>query len=286
MIPKPICRSLWYIFGWKTYIEKHLTDQPLEMHSKYNSFIISVENGDVKLRVKKLPQDEIKVPRAGIRLLKEGHQCGPIGIADFRVERLNFDQIMRGLHIFLSGLPLDRTMKIQTSWDALRKKLCDLPSKVDSFPSMKLTNLPKFEEDTPVVPEALVQTNDIPEIRGELYPENPVLNMQLEDEVQVGMDICVYTKEEKSRPWLGRVVKLLGEKKFIIHWYTRKTSKSTLFKALNNSDGSPSLTELDNDTVMFWMVSEPQSRKENSFSVSSYWLQTIMLEYKEMDGKL
>ena len=73
MIPKAICRSLLYIFSWKSYISDELSDPPLVNHSKYNSFLVSMEGGNAKLRAKKLPQDRELVPRAGIRLLKEGH---------------------------------------------------------------------------------------------------------------------------------------------------------------------------------------------------------------------
>ena len=81
MVPKAICRSLLHTFGWKSFIEDHLSDPPLDNHSRYNSFLISKEDGNAKLRAKKLPQDVQLVPRAGIRLLKEGHPFGPIGIA-------------------------------------------------------------------------------------------------------------------------------------------------------------------------------------------------------------
>ena len=45
------------------------------------------------------------------------------------------------------------------------------------------------------------------------------------------------------------------------------------------------LAELDYETVMFWMMSEPQSRTDNSFSLSPYWLETIEREYEVYDDK-
>ena len=100
MIPKPICRTLWYTFGWKSYISDHLASPALENHSKFNSFLISREDGEAKLRAKKLPQDSQLVPRAGIRLLKEGHDLEAVGASEFRIEKINFDKIMKGIKIY------------------------------------------------------------------------------------------------------------------------------------------------------------------------------------------
>ena len=284
MIPKAICRSMLFTYGWKDFITDHLSDIPLENHSKYNSFIITSENGLAKLRLKKLPQDSVLVPRAGIKLLKTGHPYDSVGVSDFRIERLNFDKIMRGLNVYMNGLQLEEKMRIQGSWDNLRKTLEDLPKLIGTFPKMDLKIFPRVSNEVPVVPDQLNFSDDLPEVRGELYPEE-VVEGHLEDEVSVGMDVCIYTKDKKSRPWMGRIVQVLDNKRFLLQWYGRKSSRSTVFNALKNVDGSPYLTELDNDTVMFWMISEPQSRKPSSFSVSNYWMETIRVEYQEMDEK-
>ena len=283
MTPKAVVRKLDVIYNWKGFVEEQLSEVPLENHSKYNSFLLSREDSEVKLRAKRLPQDEQLVPRAGIKLMKTGHSYGPVKIANLRVERLNFDLVMRGLNVYLSDKPLDERMRIQSSWDALRKSLLDLPSKVESFPKMILTDLPQVKIAAPSVPRSLVNGKDLPDIKGELFPERAVMDAHLEDEVREGMDVCIFTKDKRTRPWLGRILKILKNKKFILQWYARKSSRSTEFKALTNADGSPSIAELENSTVMFWMISEPQSRKPDRFSVSNYWLLTIMKEYEEID---
>ena len=95
------------------------------------------------------------------------------------------------------------------------------------------------------------------------------------------MDVVVYTDEQKGRPWTGRIVKLKESGNLLIHWYTRKTVRSKMFSALTNTDGSPSLSEIERGSVMFWMMSENQ--REDSFTLSSYWLETIRLEYECLD---
>jgi hypothetical protein len=284
MIPKAICRSLLYIFSWKCFIINQLSDPPLENHSKYNSFLILMEDGKAKLRAKKLPQDTQLVPRAGIRLLKEGHGYGPVGPAEFRIEKLNFDKIMRGLNIYLSKLPMEGRMRIQTSWDNLRATLEGLPKRSVNMEKMDLTEFPRLTEEVPSLPEHLCVVDETPQLTGDLFPEE--INFgHLEDEVALGMDVCIYTEDKRWRPWLGRIVKILENKQFVLQWYCRKSVRSSVFTALQNKDGSPSLAELDNDTVMFWMISEPQSRTVNTFSLSPYCLKTIEREYEEMDRK-
>ena len=284
MTPKAICRSLQYIFSWKKFISEQLADPPLTHHSKYNSFLISLEDGNAKLRAKKLPQDTQLVPRAGIRLMKEGHSYGPVGPAEFRTDKVNFDRLMRGLTVFLSKLPMEEKMRIQTSWDCLRARLEGITRKSENLEKMSLTDFPKLKLEVPTLPNHLCEEEETPQLTGDLFPEE--INFgHLEDEVSPGMDCCIYTEDKRSRPWLGRIVKIIDKKHFVLQWYSRKSVRSSLFKAMLNKDGSPLLVELHNDTVMFWMLSEPQSRTENSFSVSPYCLLTIEREYEEMDRK-
>ena len=48
--PKPIVRTLEYIYDWKTVISPRLAYPQLANHSKYNSFLITRENGKGVLR--------------------------------------------------------------------------------------------------------------------------------------------------------------------------------------------------------------------------------------------
>jgi hypothetical protein len=284
MNPKPKCVRLWFIFGWNKYITPQLSDPPLSNHSKYNSFVISMEDGEAKFRGKKLPQHSELVPRAGIRLLKPNHGYGPVGPADFRVEKIKFDSIQKGINIFLAKLPLEQRMSITTSWDALRSTLEGLPKRSENLPKMILTDFPLQTEVIVSAPSHLVTEDDTPQLTGDLYPEE-IVNGSLEDEAAVDMDVCIYTEDKRWRPWLGRIVKLLENKRFVLQWYCRKSVRSSIFYAMNKPDGSPYLNELSNDSVMFWMMSEPQSRKSNSFSLSPYSLQTIQREYEEIDQR-
>ena len=284
MTPKPECHHLWYIFGWKTYVDDILANTPLQNHSRFNSFSISFENETAKLRGKRLPQDTEFVPRAGIRLLRQDHDNLPVGPAEFRIEKIEFDKIFRGLSIFLSKISLERKMSIQSSWDRLREKLEGLPRRSSQLEKMKIADFPRQSEEIVIIPQHLQPPVDTHELRGELCPE-VIGDGHIDEEIAEGMDVCIYSEEKQGRPWVGRIVQILDNRQFKLQWYERKTVRSREYTASKRYDGSPYLAELDYDMVMFWLISEPQSRTSNGFSLSSYWLKTIEREYAEYDRR-
>ena len=48
--PKPVCKSLEYIFGWKDFVTPWLSAPQLANHSKYNSFSFHQKEGRAVLR--------------------------------------------------------------------------------------------------------------------------------------------------------------------------------------------------------------------------------------------
>ena len=76
--PAPVCVDLDYIFSWKEFIGPNLADPPLKNHSMYHSFIVAKEEDVVKFRAKRYPQDKEYVPRAGLKVVKEGVQFIPV----------------------------------------------------------------------------------------------------------------------------------------------------------------------------------------------------------------
>ena len=284
MQPKPSTHELLYAFGWKDHITSSLSDPALANHTKYNSFILTKENGLVKFKAKKLPQNPATdyVPKSGINLLKDwSHGCKHIGPADFRVDRINFDGIDRGIQKFLSRKPLQRKMEVSTSWDNLRARLEALPRRMD-LKHMKLTEFPKQDDNIDHANADLNTVEELPPLIGDMYPEDVHIGC-IDDEVQVNMDVCLYTKDKRWRPWMGRVVKLCGDGYIDVHWYKRRSRKENMFDAAHNPDGSPCIDQVSKDSVMFWMISDPVSRTENSFSVTSYSLLTIKREYETVD---
>ena len=283
--PNPICRNLDFIYDWKNFILDQLTNPPLKYQSKYNSFLFTVEHRDnqrqIVFRAKKLPQDSEMVPRAGIRLIKESTEFDPVGCAEYRIEKINFSEIMKGIHIFLSKQPLQERMNVTASWDRLKDRLEGLPRRSESFPKMNLHQLPKQLQEVLQVPDYLLDKEDEgTELTGDLYHEE-VAEGDLDSEIAPGMDLCVYTTEKQGRPWVGRVLELLEDKRFLIHWFTRKTVRSKKFEALNNKDESRNISEMENGSVMIWQMSE--NRTQTSFTLSNFWLEDIAREYDVLD---
>ena len=282
--PKPVCRTLLHIYDWKNFITPKLSNPPLVNHSRYHAFLIQKEDGKVKFRGKYLPQlpDSEFEPRSGIRLIKEDTTFEePVGAAEFRVEDIRFEDIFKVIQKKTFNLPLDEKMRIISSWENLKKKLQSLPGKMDNLKKMKLEELPKQSvinlAPTPdYLRDAALSVENT--LSGDVYDEEP-LEGDL-SEVGVGSDVCVYTENQKGRPWVGRVVELLANKQFIIHWFCR-VGRSMVFEAMREPDGSPALSTIELDSIMFWEMSV--KRSEDKFSLPSYWLETIKMEYAKLD---
>ena len=101
------------------------------------------------------------------------------------------------------------------------------------------------------------------------------------EEVQPGMDVCVYTAAKRSRPWVGRV-STIDERNnfFILHWFER-VEKSNTFKAMY-VDGKPFEAQLSLESIMMWAFSE--DREVDSFKISNFWLTGMKAEYTKLDG--
>ena len=279
--PMPICRSLEFIFGWKNFVTPWLADPPLVNHSNYNSFVVQKEDGKVKFRAKKLPQDSELEPRAGIRLLKDDTQFFPVDPADFRTHEIPFDRIFKAVTIVTSKLSLNEKMRIQSSWDRLRDCLEAAPRRMSLLRKMILTDLPKqAQNDLPVAPAFLRDKEDVNTISGDLYDEN--IDEGSLEEIHEDMDVCVYTDLTAGRPWVGRVRQILPGRKFHIQWFIRKSGRGQIFTAMTNEDGTPNLSELELGTIMFWEMTE--NRKADSFKLSQFWLETIRMEYEKLDS--
>ena len=279
--PAPVCVDLDYIFSWKEFIGPNLADPPLKNHSMYHSFIVAKEEGVVKFRAKRYPQDKEYVPRAGLRLVKEGVQFIPVGAADFRVESIPFDKINRTISVMTSMLPLGEKILIQNSYDRLRDKLEAAPKRKHLFEKLDLASLPKIDYSVRNGPPiSICDDGLVEEITGDLLEES-ISEGSLE-EIREDIDVCVYSEETAGRPWVGRVRQMLPGGKFVIHWFNRKSGRGQFFKAMALPDGSPYLSEIDLETIMFWAFTEDS--RDDGFKISTFWQDVIQKEYEKLDS--
>ena len=285
IVPSPMVVNMFYSFDWKTFIQSKFAKAPLEHHSFYHSFKISKEEGKTKFQGKLYPQDQEYGPVSGIQLLKEGVEFSPVGPTVFRIEKLELERVFRSLTGYLPSLPLEERMRVSSSWHALRKTLESLPKQRDNLMKMDIRELPRQSADAiPALPEhfaRVVQETEVPQLRGQIIPEE-VTEGDFDTEIVEGSDVVVYTKSKTNRPWLGRILRILPEGKFIMHWYQRR-SRGNTFYAMVKPDGSPVLSEQTNEVVMGWHISEDGTRKENSFQLSYYTMEKINQDYLDHD---
>ena len=157
-----------------------------------------------------------------------------------------------------------------------------LPTRQQNLPKMRLGSLPRQKPSgEPHLPEEynFVEEEEVPPLLGETYPEE-VINGVFDNHIIVGMDVVVRTKSKEKRPWVGRVLEILPDQMFKIHWFGRR-GRGNKFYALNNADGSAYTSILETSVVMMWEVCE--SKQENSFILSPVWLKRIAEEYAKYD---
>ena len=284
--PPPVCKNLFYVSDWKSFIKPNLTKIPLEYHSFYHSFKLTKEGGITRFRGKLYPQDSEYAPLTGIQLIKDEVEFSPVGPTEFMLERLELPKVFRSLQGYLSTLPLQERMRISSSWDALRKTLESLPARSNNLLKMRISDLPRqLPEKEAELPEHVAQfvvEHVVPDLRGDILPE-VIAEGDFNTEIVEGADIVVYTRSKSNRPWVGRVERIHPAGKFSVHWYQRRSRGNTWY-AVVRSDGSPVLSEQNNEVVMYWHISESGTRTDDSFQLSHYWLEKIKQEYAEHDA--
>ena len=183
MKPKPVVEVMWFSWDWKQFIELRLN--PLENHSYFNSFSLKKEGPDVKLRYKKLPQSVEYGPVCGIRLLKVTGGPHLIKAAEFRIESLSLEKLLRGLQPFFATLDLNKRIEVSSRWEATKKTLESLPLKRDSLPRMDLEKLPKqaFGSNNE---EDIETEEDHREIRGTFF-ESVIREGDIEEDMCTGI---------------------------------------------------------------------------------------------------
>ena len=214
-------------------------------------------------------------------MLKDNFPLGPVPVAEFKIENLELVKVAENLGKYFKRMPTHVRVSADRSWRSLLGRLEVLPRIQHTFPKMNLSDLPKTL-DNPVVFEIPDEFNfvedksdNFKEIVGQVYPEG-LFNHHIKKD----MDVAVRSEDKSSIPWLGRVVEILSDCKFLIHWYGR-SGRSLKFRALLKENCLPSTTVIENNMVMMWDIST--SKTENSFFLTPGMLNNIMDEYASYD---
>ena len=282
IIPQPDVEHFLFSWDWKSFIVNNLTDKNLENHSFYHSFKFTKDDKTVLMRAKHLPQDTEWIPASGIRLIKEDIEFDPVCASEFRIDKLNLPKIFSDLLKYYQRLPMQMKVKVSTNWDVLRDTLEGLPAKRMNLAKMKISELKKQGlSGQPSIPEQFqhVVEREVPELIGDIFPES-LDEGDFDKEVVVGLDVVCYTKSRVQRPWIGKVVKVLPEQKFVINWYARRRGNQNMFYAMEEN-GKPYCSVQENACVILWGISVNQS--SDSFFVSNFSLSQIKNEYLNYD---
>ena len=199
-------------------------------------------------RAKKYPQDSETsfVPRPGILLLEDDVDFPPVGTADSRTSDIKIDAIDKTVDMMVSVLPLDERMKVKTSWGQLRDNMERQEKQGPRLPKMEISSFPKLSKKAlPPLLECLQEPANEGAIKGRLA-EDDAEEGGIE-ELSAGVDVAVYTSTKSGRPWVGRIVEMLEDDQFRIHWYRRK-GRGKQFVAMVMEDGAPVTDVLDQDT--------------------------------------
>lgn len=193
------------------------------------------------------------------------------------MENLNLDQVSQDMMKFYKTMDLPTRMKVQSSWDNLRKKLESLPAISDSFEKMDFSDFSKQKYKEVVVPDNfshLVDVEEIPELLGEKFPEE-LVEADFQSECAPGLDVALFTLDKKKRPYVGRVESRASDDSFYISWYEKRPRSKTYIRC------NLPLDEIEDQSVMIWGFS--CNRTETSFDIDSVYKLKIDKLYEEHD---
>lgn len=272
--PKPSVEDLEYIWDWKTIVEPLMTGHLIN-HSYPHAFQVKKEEGLTKFRYKDLPQDHTWYPEAGLKLLKQGCHICPVPAADFRIETLNLDLIGADYMKYVNSIKKEQVRSnCLKSWERLRNRLEKMPRKKNNLPKMKMEEFLKQTRSVLDVYE-FAEEEEEREVRGvEMYPEKLGV-------LKKGDNVVIYTSDYVGRPWIGRVISLSGDRKFVIHWFEKKSAK-VKYEAQFRSDGTPCVDTLDRESIMFIGIASFSS--ESIIKLTPKLLDKILVEYDRLDA--
>ena len=262
-----------------------LSGRKLKNHSFKHSFIFKKENSKALMRAKKYPQHSEWSPPGGIQLLMDDPEFNQVPVSPFRIEKLNLDKVYGDLVTrYFPTLEATERRGVEESWERTKMLLENLPKRANNLPKMNLHSLPRQTFGPAPTPPSYLEpflNTEERELQGQECILEPVEG-HFHDDIQISMDVVVYSESQAQRPWVGRVLELLrSSREFQIQWYERRNRGQKYYPSVKK-DGSPHLSVVSMDSVMFWEFTE-KSIDEDSFKISSEWLSRIMEEYKSHD---
>ena len=142
--------SLDYIWDWKSVASEVMTKKQIQQHSKYHAFKIEREGSNVVLRAKQFLFSPTWLPESGLKLLRDlDEKSIPLAeVSPFRIESLNLHQVYSDLNKYYLTMELEKRMRVQSSYDRLRKKIESMPALASTFQKLRINDLESQDLET------------------------------------------------------------------------------------------------------------------------------------------
>ena len=257
----------------------------------FSQFLIRKENVQTKLFVKLDELDDNFAISGGIKLLKNIPNKIKLEVSPFRMNTGYgevYESIMsKYIPSLDSKFSEHQISQIKFDWEERIKFLIDMNQADYSPIDLCLLRPQQSDECSSIQKVAHIQSssNDHVSISATFYPLE-ASDVQVSS-LQKNTSLVFYTKVKKSRPWIGLLESWNEDQRLVtVQWLKKDKQK---FKLHINGDGSPYLSSLEVESIMFADVlqnlSESKSR-EGPYTLDSYIKQEIVNAYKERDNAL
>ena len=158
--------------------------------------------------------------------MKNGIDFSHIHEADFRIENLNLPLVFHHLYTkYFPQLEEDERKLVISSWEKLRTDLESSSNR--QFPHMSILDFPKQAKRLEVTVPGYIQEHfkdEVRELKGAKHISEPQASASVfKLDIKEGLDVLIYTKSKSSRPWLGKVCRVMQSKNsFDVHFVLYK----------------------------------------------------------------
>ena len=264
----------------------------IQGHRSFAQFVIRKENKTAKLYLKfDELDDNFQFPN-GISLLKNMPSVIKLDVSPFRKETAYSDVFESVWKKFIPSLSPkfseEAVAKIKSEWEDRIKFLIELKEsnfEAFDFDSLKCQQSPVAVPDHSQLLQSKSSLDENVSVIASFYPMSmsTLSAMDLKKDVS----LVLYTETKKWRPWVCLFVELSEDGLSVtVQWVKRENQKHVLHL---NRDGSPYLSSVPVDSIMFADVLEnlsPEDNREGPYKMSNFVKQDIVKAYEEQDQKL
>ena len=285
---KVLVEEVTHTTDFKEFLENgHLLQ--IEGHRSFSQFKIRKENLRTKMYVKEDELDENFSFAAGIKLLKDLPKRLNFKISPFRCDT-GYSEVFDS--VFTKFIPTlyskytdEEVTKIKNDWENRIKFLIDL--KEADFTPFDLRLL-KQQPPITINEELTKAISRQPSTSKKVAMSATFYPMELSSfsvlDLKQNVSLVFYTQQKKWRPWIGLYHSLSEDQCSITVQWLRKDKQNYVLH--NNADGSPYLSAVSVQSIMFSDVMENLSLSNDRcgpYVMQAFVKQEIIKAYKDRD---